>query len=288
MGITNIYHYPISITEDHRIIDGRIFHNKDNAPYFFPTDNIENSRSNLLHEVVIQKWGNYHSAPVEKKLKYGAARVLDAGCGTGIWIFELAKMYPNSTFIGVDITISFTPNNYQKPSNAAFLESNLLEGLPFPDNTFDYIHQRHMITAFTELQWPGILKELARVLKPGGYLELCEYEIHVNSFIDIGKRFHNAIRGFFFTNGHTIDLALKLPKLLENTKEFESINGFEILVETLETVIATWETFQRIIQAKLKISDQNFKKSIDNFRLQSEDPNVKMFAKSHRVYAKKK
>ncbi|CAJ0885479.1 16391_t:CDS:2, partial [Entrophospora sp. SA101] len=189
---TNIYHYPISITEDHRIIDGRIFHNKDNAPYFFPTDNIENSRSNLLHEVVIQKWGNYHSAPVEKKLKYGAARVLDAGCGTGIWIFELAKMYPNSTFIGVDITISFTPNNYQKPSNAAFLESNLLEGLPFPDNTFDYIHQRHMITAFTELQWPGILKELARVLKPGGYLELCEYEIHVNSFIDIGKRFHNA------------------------------------------------------------------------------------------------
>ncbi|CAJ0845764.1 12775_t:CDS:2 [Entrophospora sp. SA101] len=95
--------------------------------------------------------------------------------------------------------------------------------------------------------WRTIDKNLARVLKPGGYLELCEYEIHVNSFIDIGKRFHNA-----------------------------------------KTVIATWETFQRIIQAKLKISDQNFKKSIDNFRLQSEDPNVKMFAKSHRVYAKKK
>lgn len=76
---TNIYHYPISITEDHRIIDGRVFHNRDNAPYFFPTDNIENLRSNLLHEVVIQKWGNHHSAPVEEKLKRGTARVLDAG-----------------------------------------------------------------------------------------------------------------------------------------------------------------------------------------------------------------
>jgi ubiquinone/menaquinone biosynthesis C-methylase UbiE len=83
----------------------------------------------------------------------------------------MAYEYPSAIFIGVDISPIF-PSDQKKPENATFLQ-NMLDGLPFEDNTFDFVYQRSLASAISEDQWKNdVIYELYRVTKPGGWIEL--------------------------------------------------------------------------------------------------------------------
>jgi len=101
-------------------------------------------------------------------------KVIDVGCGTGVWSFELATKFPNSTFMGTDITNVFVSLADKSPPNLTFLEADTRLGLPFDDNTFDYVFQRFQAGCFSTKEWPVVLRELLRVAKPGGYIELLD------------------------------------------------------------------------------------------------------------------
>lgn len=49
---------------------------------------------------------------------------------------------------------------------------NIEEGLPFPDNSFDYIYSEHCIEHVRPYYWKFVLDEIARVAKEGCILEL--------------------------------------------------------------------------------------------------------------------
>lgn len=66
--------------------------------------------------------------------------MLDLGCGPGAWAMEIAGEYPKSSIIGIDMTPMF-PREI-KPTNCAFYQYNVLEGIPFDDDTFDYVFMR--------------------------------------------------------------------------------------------------------------------------------------------------
>ncbi|RUS29989.1 hypothetical protein BC938DRAFT_479985 [Jimgerdemannia flammicorona] len=87
---------------------------------------------------------------------------------------ELAKEFPNSTFTGSDITNVFADFMANAPPNCTFLEADTAKGLPFDDNTFDFVFERANMTCFSNAVWPAVLRELIRVTKPGGYIELVE------------------------------------------------------------------------------------------------------------------
>jgi ubiquinone/menaquinone biosynthesis C-methylase UbiE len=94
-------------------------------------------------------------------------------CGSGIWISDLAMEYSSSTFVGVDDDAERSRIEIQLP-NAAFLHHNLTDGLPFPDDTFDLVHQR-FFTSVNESDWQEyILPDMIRVMKSGGLIELME------------------------------------------------------------------------------------------------------------------
>lgn len=97
--------------------------------------------------------------------------VLDAGCGSGRWLLDMAQDYPNSTFVGVDQE-EVSPMS-DVPSNCNFMRGNILN-LPFADNTFDFTFQRLLLFAFTPAEWEIAVSELVRVTKPGGWVELFE------------------------------------------------------------------------------------------------------------------
>lgn len=135
-----------------------------------PNDEPEFNRLNAQHYQIRFAMQSNQMAPVRKELQRGI-KVLDAGCGTGIWSVEMAREYPNSNFVGADLLDVFKVSAEIAPPNVQFQIANTLE-LPFEDNSFDYVFQRLQTACFRVNEWPIAIKELVRVTKPGGWVEL--------------------------------------------------------------------------------------------------------------------
>ena len=111
--------------------------------------------------------------------RYAIESVLDVGCGTGRWAMELATQFPSANVIGVDIApppVSEQAAPGFSADNYTFVQGNVLERLPFADRSFDFVHQRYLIMGIPANRWPGVVAELMRVTRPGGWIELIETE----------------------------------------------------------------------------------------------------------------
>ncbi len=146
------------------------------APYQLPSDMQETNRLDFQHYMLRYAMRGIYAAPVERP-----GGILDAGCGTGRWALEMATIFPDANVVGVDIAQPpvedpTTLAGFQaRPDNFAFIQSNILEApLPFADNTFDYTHMRLLFLAIPADRWPGVIRELVRVTRPGGWVELVE------------------------------------------------------------------------------------------------------------------
>ncbi|CAG8621116.1 11486_t:CDS:2 [Dentiscutata heterogama] len=162
------------LLNQYKIIGGRKFLNNHEANYFLPSDEMEFRRIEIAHVLTRYSWKGNYSAPVEEILKNGKANVLDAGCGIGCWVLDLGHDFPNSTFVGIDIQSNGFPSVNERPQNTGFLEHNLLRGIPFPDETFDYVHMSSMWMALTKQQYINAIHELVRVTKYNGWIEIYE------------------------------------------------------------------------------------------------------------------
>lgn len=117
--------------------------------------------------------GNDYMATVMTPLLQQGCVVLDMGCGSGTWTMELATAYPASHFIGLD-QLALFPKDI-KPKNCHFATCDLTSlPLSIPDASVDYIFQRDLNWALLASQWPALIKEYMRILKPGGWIELME------------------------------------------------------------------------------------------------------------------
>jgi ubiquinone/menaquinone biosynthesis C-methylase UbiE len=103
------------------------------------------------------------------------AQILDAGCGTGLLTLALLRTLPRPAHItAIDLSASSLQKARQavaqvlpgRPHGVRFLQANLLS-LPFADETFDFIATSGALEYVSLREGLG---ELARVLKPGGYL----------------------------------------------------------------------------------------------------------------------
>ncbi|KAI7903829.1 S-adenosyl-L-methionine-dependent methyltransferase [Cokeromyces recurvatus] len=160
---------------------GRKFHNETNSTYWLPNDDEEMDRLVSTHlYIYIQYKRNIPKVVIQNKMipLENGAKILDVGCGPGTWIMDVATEFPTSECIGLDMCDVF-PTNI-RPKNVSFQIGNvLLNRLPFEDNTFDMVYLRLFILAFRSHEWIPVLKEILRVLKPGGCflsLEACMFE----------------------------------------------------------------------------------------------------------------
>jgi SAM-dependent methyltransferase len=154
-----------------RMVQGRRF--AAGVPYVLPKDMQEVNRLDFQHFMLRQvRRGNFE-APVKEPRD-----VLDVGTGTGRWALELALLWPNTNVIGLDVVpppIEAGANEQNiRPPNYIFVPGNVLEGLPFSDASFDYVHQRMLVGALPRDRWPGVVQEILRVTRPGGWIELVE------------------------------------------------------------------------------------------------------------------
>ena len=101
-------------------------------------------------------------------------KILDIATGTGDVAFKLAKMFPQSQIIGVDLSegmLNIARKKLAKKSDEtsriSFLKADCLH-LPFNDEEFDMITVAYGVRNFSQLS--AGLKEMFRVLKKNGVL----------------------------------------------------------------------------------------------------------------------
>jgi SAM-dependent methyltransferase len=134
-------------------------------PYFLPRHSVEIDRLDVQHYALQEHLGANYLAPLEQP-----ARILDVGCGTGLWAYELCAEFPHALVVGLDLVASKQP----WPATYRFVRANVLQGLPFADNRFDVVHQRALISGVPVKSWAPVSQELVRVARPGGWVEMVE------------------------------------------------------------------------------------------------------------------
>ncbi|KAG2176477.1 hypothetical protein INT43_005717 [Umbelopsis isabellina] len=141
------------------------------AYYVLPSDASETERLRINHTMWKLILEGLQTAPIQDKLQKGI-KVLDIGCGPGWWSIDMAKRYPNSQFVGLDISDNFSRDKL--PDNLVFELANAGQCLPFEDNEFDYVFQRFLVMGLPAVQYAFVVEEIKRVLKPGGTVEILE------------------------------------------------------------------------------------------------------------------
>ncbi|CAG8469465.1 10651_t:CDS:2 [Dentiscutata erythropus] len=140
--------------------------------------------------------------------------------------FEIAQEFPYAEVYGIDILSTF-PNKI-KPNNCHFRTCDILEGLPFGDDEFDYVFMRYMLTSIKTYQWLPVLKDIKRVIKPGGTIESVElntvHEVMLDAFeIDLQQKFEPMFEVLGFQNVSSISKYISLGKWDENAGKIGQI-----------------------------------------------------------------
>ncbi|CAG8552778.1 9918_t:CDS:2, partial [Ambispora leptoticha] len=209
-------------TISYRFINGRRYHTISESAYFGATDDEEAYRLSRYHDAIKDIWGGLFKSPVEEKLRKGA-RVIDIGCGSGIWILDMARQYPKSKFVGIDISPALPTENL--PPNVEFIQYNVLDGIPCEDSSFDLVHQKFLVAAYTETQWETkVIPELIRLARPDGWIELLEADV-LTSNGTVTKRIVKALHDFMKSKGLQPKIGNELLRMLEQTNAFSEIRN---------------------------------------------------------------
>ncbi|KAI9494496.1 S-adenosyl-L-methionine-dependent methyltransferase [Zychaea mexicana] len=127
----------------------------------------------------------------------------------------MAIEHPNAHVTGIDMADMFP--TAIRPENVSFQLTNIIDGLPYDDNTFDFVHMRQLVVGLRATEWPSVLAEIFRVLKPGGLVQLVESdftEMGQSQLIDaVLTTLHRAMQD----RGQDPWIASKLQNLLSDT-----------------------------------------------------------------------
>ena len=111
------------------------------------------------------------------------ARILDVATGTGDIALVLAKLKP-LTIVGIDISEKMVALGKKKVKEAGlselvFLQTGDAEDIHFPEERFNLVTVAYGVRNFANLERG--LKEIFRVLVPGGKLLILEFTVPTNT-----------------------------------------------------------------------------------------------------------
>lgn len=148
---------------DFEVVHGRTYHKYHKGKYLVPNDESEMDRLDLQNHIwLLTLEGEIHLAPLPNQ----PLRVLDLGCGTGIWAIDFASRYPSSHVIGSDLS-PIQPNYI--PPNCQFEVDDAEDDWVY-SQPFHYIHGRTLMNCFKSMH--SIFTKAFQNLHPGGYFEM--------------------------------------------------------------------------------------------------------------------
>lgn len=188
------------------------------TPYILPKDVEEGNRLDVQHYLFKLAAGGLYRAPLRQ-----VRSMLDVACGTGIWGREMALAFPRARVIGFDLDASLLERAIeilgpggQFPQNFRFQVADALQPLPFEEGTFDFVHAR-LISPFVPIaRWPDVVREMARVLRPGGgIIELVDHQTAPHTPSPAYNRFLAAVQSLCDQRGVYAGVGETLPGYLQ-------------------------------------------------------------------------
>lgn len=148
------------------------------ATYNVSLEHIDlNSEINRLHTQAHLNWQKEARNLQQFGLQDGMS-VLEVGSGPGFIMELISQLIPNGSITGVEIDpilVEYSQQHLQKTAHSKYriFQGNVMN-LEFPDNTFDFAVARLVIQHLPDTI--AGLKEILRVLKPGGKLVVTEFD----------------------------------------------------------------------------------------------------------------
>ncbi|KAF9442496.1 S-adenosyl-L-methionine-dependent methyltransferase [Macrolepiota fuliginosa MF-IS2] len=140
--------------------------------YLLPSDEEERQRLTKQNALLNRAFGELVHAPITLTSQ---DFVLESATGTGAWLLELVKQTPGTArFTAIDIESHLFPNPATLPPNISFEVQSVLNLPNEWTSKYTLVHQRLLIAALRTTEWPQAFRQIFRVLKPGGWLQLEE------------------------------------------------------------------------------------------------------------------
>jgi ubiquinone/menaquinone biosynthesis C-methylase UbiE len=157
----------------------------------------------------------------------GMKAVLDLACGPGGWVLEVAREHQDIEVTGVDISASMIRFAQAQAisrdyGNARFEVMDIKQPLVFEDASFDLVNERTLFGVMGPGEWPPLLAECKRVLRPGGIIRLTELESPVTTSPALNALWGITARAFYETgrsfsvDGWHIGITPVLKRLLSD------------------------------------------------------------------------
>ena len=131
------------------------------------------ARRALLEQAVIQQ-GN---------------RVLDIGCGTGTLVVLLKRVHPAADVVGLDPdpkALARAKRKAERASLSVQFDQGFSDALPYTDASVDRVFSSFVFHHLQRDEKEGMLREVRRVLRPGGVFTLLDFggpESRENGFL---------------------------------------------------------------------------------------------------------
>ncbi|KAJ6151535.1 hypothetical protein N7470_007132 [Penicillium chermesinum] len=200
--------------------------------------------------------------------------IADVGTGTSIWLLDVARSAPDATLDGFDIDLSNTPPAQWLPKGLTLHNWSVFD--PAPENLvgkYDVVHLRLLILVVENSDPVPVIRNVARLLKPGGYIQWDDLnypDTHVEKADSTRETpAFDRLRQFVYSSGRH-DWVMNLASILEQ-------NGFtgahlyhfrdrcDLITANGEQHLATMEEFAKSLDKKSMTEDAaNIRKLLED------------------------
>ncbi len=105
-------------------------------------------------------------------------RVLDIGCGTGSMAVMIKRMHPTAEVVGIDpdpMALSVAERKAKRAGLSVEFNRGFADHMPYADASFERVFSSFMFHHLAADEKTATLREIRRVLKPGGSLHLLDF-----------------------------------------------------------------------------------------------------------------
>ena len=134
-----------------------------------------------LYDLLVKLLGGDHArrALLDQTLIQPDHRVLDIGCGTGTLAVQIKRLHPDADVIGLDPDPKALARARRKAGRASVavqLDQGFSDALPYANASVDRVFSSFMFHHLERGEKEGMLREVRRVLRPGGVFNLLDFD----------------------------------------------------------------------------------------------------------------